>query len=68
MTTVNKQTEQKKSGLTAPDNVDTGDLIKAATYQQMLDILEDLTDHTHTVYDDYTANCNCNCNCSRGIL
>lgn len=68
MSTVSKNTAEKKSGLTAPENVSIGVTIKADTYQQMLSILEDLTDHTHTVYDDYTANCNCNCNCSRGIL
>lgn len=40
------------------------------TYQGMLDILDDLTDHTHIFFDDYTTacNCNCNCNCTRGIL
>lgn len=44
--------------------------ITAATYQEMLTILNDLVTHTHIFYDDYTTNCNCNCNtnCSRGIL
>jgi hypothetical protein len=42
--------------------------IGATVFQQMLTILDDLTDHTHTVYDDYTSVCQCNCNCSRGIV
>lgn len=44
--------------------------IDAATYQAMLDILDDLVDHTHIFFDDYSTacNCNCNCNCTRGIL
>jgi len=41
-----------------------------ATYQAMLDILDELTDHTHIFFDNYTTacNCNCNCNCTRGIV
>jgi len=41
-----------------------------ATYQQMLAILQELTDHTHVFYDDYTTacDCNCNCDCTRGII
>jgi len=44
--------------------------IDAATYQAMLDILDDLVDHTHIFFDDYTTACNCNCicACTRGIL
>lgn len=40
------------------------------TYAQMLRILEELTDHTHVFYDDYTTacDCNCNCNCTRGTV
>jgi hypothetical protein len=46
-----------------------GNAIEASTFQQMLQILDDLTDHTHVVYDDYTSACNCNCPCpcGRGI-
>ena len=44
--------------------------IDADTFQSMLDILDDLVDHTHIFFDDYSTacNCNCNCNCTRGIL
>jgi len=44
--------------------------IDRATYKNMLDILDELTNHTHIFFDDYSTacNCNCNCNCTRGIL
>ncbi len=44
--------------------------INDVTFKAMLAILDDLTDHTHIFYDDYSTacNCNCNCNCTRGIL
>lgn len=42
--------------------------INSTTFQQMLTILQDLNDHTHTVYDDYTSVCQCQCACNRGIL
>jgi hypothetical protein len=45
----------------APD-----DTVDAQTYQQMLDILKDLTDHTHTFYDSYGTACQCNCACFAG--
>lgn len=47
-----------------------GNTITTNTYQQMLDVLEDLLSHTHIFYDDYgtACNCNCNCTCTRGIL
>jgi len=53
------------SGVAAP-NKNTGDPISADTFQQMLNILDNLTDHTHIFYDDYTSVCNCNCNCQCG--
>jgi hypothetical protein len=45
-----------------------GDLITADTLRQMLTILDELTDHTHVVYDDYSTACQCNCACGRGIV
>lgn len=50
--------------------VAAGSQIQAATYQQMLAVLNELVSHTHIFFDDYSTacNCNCNCNCSRGIL
>jgi hypothetical protein len=49
--------------ITTPNanNVVADAQITDATYQQMLDILKDLTDHTHTFYDDYGSACQCNC-------
>ena len=44
----------------------TGDPISADTFQQMLNNLDNLTDHTHVFYDDYSTACNCNCNCACG--
>lgn len=52
------------SGSTAPSAVGQGGQIRASTFQQMLQILDDLTDHTHTVYDDYTSVCECQCQCA----
>lgn len=49
----------------------TGDKIDEQVFDQMLDILKDLTNHTHIFYDDYTTACNCNCNCTccvRGMV
>jgi len=43
-----------------------GNLITPTNMQQMLDILENLTDHTHVIYDDYSTSCNCNCACACG--
>ena len=48
----------------SPASVGAGGKIQASTFQQMLQILDDLTDHTHTVYDDYTAVCQCQCQCA----
>lgn len=51
-----------------------GDQVDADTFQQMLNVLDDLTDHSHTVTDDYTSVCQCNCACAcacacgRGIV
>jgi hypothetical protein len=49
---------------------EVGDDITPDTFLQMLNILENLTDHTHIFYDDYgtACNCNCACACGRGIL
>lgn len=46
----------------------TGNTISADAYNQMVAILEELTDHTHVYYDDYSTACNCNCNCNRGTV
>jgi hypothetical protein len=39
----------------------TGNLIDAASFRQMVDILDTLVQHQHTFTDDYTSNCQCNC-------
>lgn len=43
-----------------------GDVITAASFRQMVAILDELRDHTHDYTDDYTTNCQCNC--GRGSL
>lgn len=53
------------SGVTA-NPVAAGNVITPTNLQQMLDILDNLTDHTHSVYDDYSTACNCNCDCACG--
>ncbi len=52
-----------------PDKT-TGQSIDAASFDQMLNVLNELVNHTHIFYDDYSTACNCNCNCActRGIL
>ena len=57
-------TKPSAATVTSLDDVDD------ATYKAMLDILDDLTDHTHIFFDNYrtACNCNCNCACTRGIL
>ena len=44
--------------------------IDRATYKNMLDILDELVDHTHIFFDDSrnASHCHYNCNCTRGIL
>ena len=57
------------TGTSSGQGVDTrnvGDAIDTTTFLQMLQILDNLTDHTHVFYDDYSTNCNCNCNCACG--
>jgi hypothetical protein len=62
-------TASTQSSSPAPAAVSAGTTpVNSTTFQQMLQILEDLNDHTHTVYDDYTSVCQCQCACSRGIL
>lgn len=55
---------------TTPATKNPGDTITADTLLQMLAILDEITDHTHIVYDDYSTACQCNCNCAcgRGIV
>lgn len=50
--------------------VTSGNDVSAATFQEMLAVLNELVSHTHIFYDDYSTACNCNCNCActRGIL
>lgn len=43
-----------------------GSTIDAASFRQMVDVLDALIQHNHTFTDTYTSNCQCNCN--RGSL
>jgi hypothetical protein len=68
----NEQTSNSSTSQPATGEVNQGTgVVDDATYQQMLDILKDLTNHTHIFYDDYGTACNCNCNCTcciRGMV
>jgi hypothetical protein len=64
MTSTPDNTSSVSTGQPAVNNVSAGQPIDDATYQQMLNILKDLTNHTHTFYDDYGTNCQCNCACN----
>jgi hypothetical protein len=48
----------------------TGNNISADTFNQMLDVLDDLATHSHIFYDDYATvcECQCQCACSRGTI
>lgn len=60
-----ENTSSASSGLSV-DYKGVGDEVTPTTFIQMLNILDNLTDHTHVFYDDYSTNCNCNCNCACG--
>jgi len=47
-------------------NIQPGELITAAHYRQMLDVLEGLINHSHVFYDDYATVCDCQCQCGGG--
>lgn len=60
-------------GVTAPAVTSTataGTEITPGIFQEMLAVLDELSQHTHIFYDDYgsACNCNCNCQCTRGSL
>ena len=48
----------------------SGDAVDASSFNQMLNVLNELVNHTHIFYDDYSTACNCNCNCActRGTI
>jgi hypothetical protein len=60
-----ENTSEATSGVSVDDK-EAGDTIQSDQFIQMLNILDNLTDHTHIFYDDYTSACNCNCNCACG--
>jgi len=51
---------------TVPADVAQGETISAATFTQMLDVLESLAAHSHIFYDDYNTVCECQCACACG--
>ena len=63
-----ENTSTKDTGATTVSNKNSGNTISADSYNKMVAILEELTDHTHIYYDDYSTACNCNCACNRGTL
>lgn len=40
--------------------------ISADTFRQMIDVLEEIVTHNHTMADQYTTVCQCQCDCSCG--
>jgi hypothetical protein len=60
------------SGITSGSvsSKNAGDTISADTFNQMLDVLDDLATHSHIFYDDYATvcECQCQCACSRGTI
>ena len=62
MPIVTDNTANFTSSTTAAPAKAAGDVIDAASFRQMVDILDGLIQHNHTFTDDYTSNCQCNCN------
>lgn len=62
--------ENKDVSAPVVPSVSAGDAVDSDTFTKMLNVLNELTAHTHIFYDDYTTacNCNCDCDCTRGIL
>lgn len=61
MTIVTDTTSAVTSGSANTTPKATGDVIDAASFRQMVDLLDTLVNHQHTFSDDYTSNCQCNC-------
>jgi hypothetical protein len=61
-----ENTGTKTTSQAAPGTKAAGNTIDADSYRQMVTILDQLRQHTHTFTDDYTTNCQCNC--GRGSL
>jgi hypothetical protein len=61
MTIVTDTTGTTTSSVAVTTAKSTGDVIDAASFRQMVDLLDTLVEHQHTFSDDYTANCQCNC-------
>ena len=52
----NDTTSTKTTPTAAVGAKAVGSTIDAASFRQMVDILDNLRDHTHTFTDDYTSN------------
>ena len=66
----NEKTSQNTTDAGEVASKNAGSEITADTFNDMLDVLEDLAGHNHIFYDDYTTvcECQCQCACSRGTL
>jgi len=42
------------------------DEITANTFLAMVDVLQELSSHSHIFYDDYSTVCQCQCQCGGG--
>lgn len=70
MATSSELTTSVSVSATGASNTSNGSVISAATFNQMIDVLESLANHNHIFYDDYTTvcQCQCQCACSRGTV
>ena len=70
MATSSELTTTVSVSATGASNTSNGAVISAATFNQMIDVLESLAQHNHIFYDDYTTvcQCQCECACNRGTL
>lgn len=50
----------------APGYKGQGDPISTDTFLAMIDVLESMAVHSHTMDDQYTTVCQCQCDCSCG--
>lgn len=66
MAVVDQASSYWNSAKPAPGSKAQTDTITTDTFNAMMNILEEIATHTHTMPDQYTTVCQCQCDCSCG--
>ena len=61
-------TSAPNQGVSVPGTVGSGQRISASTFAAMANVLNNLVNHTHTYYDDFTTVCDCQCQCDLSLI